>query len=257
MRKLWLLAIVMVCAFAFAQVNPMFTGQNVKRGPTSWWGFCGDTTATSGCVASATTTVYDRTSGAHALTWTGTQAGTTNWYNAGNVGPFSGAFNGTDDYANVASFDCIGLSQTTFSIVAWINVSTSGNYQILDCSSTNANYVHFGIYSGQVGWRVVQGANTARRQQTTAQTLTSAGWHCIALTKSGNNDVVVYVDGVVDATRAAQSVDNASVNSVQSTVGRVSVTPFEYFKGTLGPVMVWNYRQLAQQQVVNLCAIHN
>ena len=61
------------------QAPTIFMSQNRDSGLLGEWKLCGDTSATSGCVASSSTMAYDSSGYGLNGTWSGTAGGTTGY----------------------------------------------------------------------------------------------------------------------------------------------------------------------------------
>jgi hypothetical protein len=117
-------------------------------------------------------------------------------------------FDGVDDV--IISTANIGFeSLTDFSLIVSFHadISTAGKV-LVGVGGANAvnDYASVGLRTnGNIYWRTTQTTlgYTATRHVTTGEPV-SNGNHVIVLTKSGDNDVVIYLDGKLQTTRAAQ-----------------------------------------------------
>lgn len=141
------------------------------------------------------------------------------------AGKHSGALNlnGVNEYAIVKSAVLDIPSANGWSITSWAysDRMTTMTGMVTATVTSSANFAYFGVRNGDLLWRVDKAGNTMRRERTTDAPLSNNAWHRIALTKSGNSDVVAYASGIADATRASQGSDSVPAVAGQTLIGRI------------------------------------
>ncbi|MDZ4227746.1 MAG: LamG domain-containing protein [Candidatus Levybacteria bacterium] len=162
------------------------------------------------------------------------------------------SFNGTSDF--ISTTEPFAYSTTSdFSVSVWANWDSvpTGAMAMVAIGQSSANYIYLHVRQNQVGWRVAKTGNTERRQRTTA-TYAANTWHNVVMTKVGNNDIKIYIDGVEDTTREAQASDSPPAVASTMYIGRVNTGDVTlYFQGFLDDVKTYN-RALSATEVLEL-----
>jgi len=170
--------------------------------------------------------VPDRSGNGKTATWNGSGS----HYTAGKLGTWSGQFDGTSDYLNVA-----GSTFTDISVCAWVlsnNPNGVGNPDGLsNILSGNGIINYFSVYSSRVatydgsGWR-----------QGTTNLAASTWYHaCLTLAGSGKS-LKLYTDGNLEYDASGLGI---YTDGTVSFLGRYSVA-MRYLNGKLDDVRVYN-----------------
>lgn len=205
-------------------------------------------------MASSSTTVFDCSGKVNAGTWHGTQAGTTNWYDAGKLGPYAGHFNGTDNYVTLPSANY--QITTNVTITAWIYIgSTVGSRGVIFNDRSTSNGISFNVTStgcgasNQVLFPIVGGGTTTLCGTTV---LSNAMWYFVALTVSGSS-ATLYVNGVAGGTGTLTWTWNNTYVAIGAYPGG---TPSSFFPGAINRVQLYN-RALSAGEIAQLYLVHN
>jgi len=159
---------------------------------------------------------------------------------AGAIGPFTATggtsvyFDGSGDYLSTPSNPAYALSGTSFTIEAWVYVTSSSEpYQaVVKAVGSGSNNLMFIDYSGgSTGVLSSQsGGTVATRSGVTLNT-----WHHLAVVRNGTS-VTCYVNGVGGT---PQTIDPGSSGSVSLLVGYDGGTsPARYFNGYMDDLRV-------------------
>ena len=259
MRKLFI-ALLLFSGIAHGQF-----AKTPTTGLVYWVKICGDTTGSSGCVASSSATVYDSSSGKNNGSWNGSQSGTTNFYSAGKVGPYAGYFNGTNNYISNSALAALNFTNTTpFSACAWVNpTALTGVPTVIAKQQTTTPYPGWlmqVLTSGSLSVYIGSNSTTNLIDVYTGPTLIStATWTHVCFTYSGSSTaagVALYVNGspvtpVVGNNTLSASIANSAIVVVGATSSGLSK-----WVGTLNDVRVYN-RVLTAGEVALLAQIHN
>lgn len=170
--------------------------------------------------------------------WSGTQAGTNGThYSPGKVGPYAGAFDGTDNFINSSSSRVNIVGNITLS--AWINPSAGFGQQGVIC--TDNYYSGFGIYvrhnaGSDIGFQINPNGT---RYNTMVGTLTYGRWSYVAETWNGTN-LNAYINGV--NVYSGQNNNGISPRAVtHMTIGYCGgISAPLYFLGSLDDVRIYN-----------------
>jgi hypothetical protein len=209
----------------------------LSRGPIAYYKLCGDTSSSSGCVPSASTTVYDSGSGGHNGTWSGTQSGTSDWYSAGSAQPYAGAFDGSTDSISTAP----GISPPEMTVVAWVKASAFANaYNSVFSNEDSAGGATLLVKSNGTLAIYLSGSNQASIDYDGAgsHTLTTGQWNCLAFTYRSGGPLVGYVNGVVDDTVATTSAGLLSTSRA-TNIG-ASYFSGRLWSGEIGSVQIYS-----------------
>lgn len=138
-------------------------------------------------------------------------------------------FDGSDDYADVASFS---LGSNSVTVAAWVYLTSwAGSAMIVEKEPVNGDWAL--LYSSSV--LRMRGSGTAPEATTTAPSANA--WHRVAGTITGTS-AAVYVDGVLGGTSASQATTNTTD---VLNFGRYSGSGAGfYLPGSLDDVSVWN-----------------
>ena len=166
-----------------------------------------------------------------------------------NNGKFNKAlsFDGASNYVQTSSPFSISTTDD-WTVSAWIfwKNNLGGADTILGISGANENeciYLHGANTLTDVGWRVEKAGNTTRRQRTSSGKLTTNTWHYVALSKVGNNDVRVFIDGAEDTSaKVAQGSDTLPNTFNETWIGRIKTGDVDLtFNGLIDEVKIYNY----------------
>jgi len=170
-------------------------------------------------------------------TWFGSQAGTSGYYSSGIVGPWSGTFNGTNDYA-VAPFSTLSLPLT---ITAWFQAYATGESGVIVSyldATQGGNW--FGYYLGfgsgnpylEAVYNNTFGSGSSLPDNDT-------NWHNIVAVFNGASSRQIYVDGVAGPVDTS-TIAAASPNQLGFGAAVHQFTVDNYAKGNLDDVRVYN-----------------
>jgi hypothetical protein len=232
-----------------AAQSALFQSMNLASGLVGWWKLCGDTSASSGCAASSGTAVYDSSGYGDNGTWSGTAAGSTGYYSAGNSQPWAGTFNGTNDTiscgTNLAALQF--SSAQSFSVSAWVYLSStiSGWHTVFANSRNLSPYWGLWLNTGQT-----VNFNIGGTTLTTSSGISIGSWHHLVGVSTAGNAFRVYVDGSLAATGG---VPPAATGAGACTIGGDSVS--EYFSGRIQSVRVYN-RALSAAEIAQMYLAH-
>jgi len=240
------------------QAQQMFQAMNYPTGLVGWWKICGDTSATSGCAASSSTTVYDSSQYHNNGTWSGTQGGTTNWYSAGHVGPYAGEIvESPSNVINIAGSSA-WLPSSTITVIAWLDILnfTNPSYGNLLannwCSTPGAWYLGYGGANATARFSVQTSAGGCGTGSASSISALSTGtWYCVAGTFDGTT-TRLYLNGT------AQNSSTASSGQAlyTGTAGLSASTNTGATSYLLNNLQVYN-RALSAGEIAAWCGVHN
>ncbi len=123
--------------------------------------------------------------------------------------PASLALDGINDYAQINAPSAALALSTSFSLTAWVRRTTTGTYDAIYNSGTQANkwWVFIADNSGTKNNALGFGIRGVLEVYST-QSITDTNWHHIAVVKSGDtgNNISFYVDGAAAGTGAVGTV---------------------------------------------------
>lgn len=179
----------------------------------------------------------------------GTVSGNAVYTSSGQVGGAM-AFDGSGDYINVGSSSTLKFSLTDhFTVSAWINVSGTGERQIVANSTGSAPGYQFRVRStGAVRFILVQDGSNFRYSDTS---VLSAGWHHVVGVWNGSS-LTTYVDGTLSSTTGSTGTVTNITSTSNTFIGtRPGLT--NYFNGSIDEVQIYP-RALSIEQIQSLCA---
>lgn len=247
---------------AVVHSQTMFQSLNSPTGLVGWWRLCGDTSATSGCVASSSTAAYDASGYGNNGSWSGTQTGATGWYSAGKVGPWAGAFDGSTDYLAVA--DATILKPASFTVSAWIymtaNTTAAVYYPIGKCGTgvcssgwalgVAGTFHTLTGCSGVTNGTLYLAAMGSGNVVCTTATLPLNTWVFIAATYSSGT-AKLYINGSSQSTTG--STGAFSQAAVPFSIGIANTF---YFPGRIDDVRLYN-RALSAGEIAQMALAHD
>ena len=148
------------------------------------------------------------------------------------------SFDGTDDYLLKSSTLLDPISVNSFAISVWVNHTGIGQQTIVADTTDGSNYIYLHAQEdGNVAWNVTKTGNTQRRQRTSDTPLT-AGYHNIVFYKANNDDIILYIDGVLNTSRTNHFSDTSpNTDSDTLQIGRApNTTDRAYFGGIIDEV---------------------
>lgn len=155
----------------------------------------------------ASSTAYDESGNGINGTWSGTQAGTSGYYSAGNNQSYAGAFNGSNDYILAASSSWSTLTNTmTVSMWYYANSFATNNYLISDNDPTGFGFRQYG------GNMRIDGAGSYSCEFP-GYAISLNTWQFITavVTPSGaGTSWSIYKNGVLQSTSSCSNMSNAS-----------------------------------------------
>ena len=158
------------------------------------------------------TVAYDWSGSNATGTWNGNASGTSGYYSAGKPEGWAGSFDGSTDYVSVPNVNQYNFSNTTFTVVAWINTTSSAGGFI---SSVSANSGGWGVavsLFGTTGTLTVVLKDSSNNQSMTANTnqLVDTGlWTqvvAVITTNTSNangNSATFYINGSLASSTTA------------------------------------------------------
>jgi hypothetical protein len=237
----------------------MFRSLNYPTGLAGWWKLCGDTSATSGCNASSSTTVFDSSGYGYTGTFSGTCSGSSPYcYSTTNkMGPYSGSFDGSTNYI-VTGLTSALAPVSAGTITFWMYPTAFANYSS-PVSNGNVNTdrsgVNFYFHStGSFTYEVCSASGYSRG--TWASNLSANAWYFVAGTWNGSS-VVLYVNGGTSSgSTATQNYTVAPGYSL--TIGDDGARSLSgnHFKGYITDVRVYN-RALSAGEIAQMYLAHN
>ncbi|MFA5431487.1 MAG: LamG-like jellyroll fold domain-containing protein [Candidatus Paceibacterota bacterium] len=116
------------------------------------------------------------------------------------------------DYVTIAPFNYAEVND--FSIGAWVNWSgfSGGNFAPIYLSYTSSTSTGIEIGMGGSGnfiWDIRKSGNIVRRQYTSDIVVPKNIWKYVTVTKIGDNDVVIYIDGVKNMSTRIAATQNS------------------------------------------------
>ncbi len=202
--------------------------------PIGFWKMCGDTSSTSGCVASSSTVVYDSGSLANNGAQTGTAAGTSFYYSTGYSEAYAGYFNGTNDSIVVPESSSYNVSSLT--VTAWINTSTTSGTPTMVCRDnlSSSREFQFRLSSG-VPQAILFISGTTKSLTATASVATGT-WTHVALVWTGTT-AYLYANGV----QVAAAAYSGSLSAGTGDGIRIGSCAGSYlFTGLINNVRIYN-----------------
>jgi len=160
-------------------------------------------------------------------------------------------FDGVNDY--VSSNNPISHGNQ-FTYEAWINTTSPNDWGgIMATSSTSgqAQWVQFTLTnSGRLKVEVVDDASNNKWYEGTTTLINDGNWHHVAVTYDGNNNLVLYVDGIIQALfkQNDQTLGSITINSTLYVGAERSLGPRYY--GSIDEARIWT-RALCQGEIQN------
>jgi len=161
---------------------------------------------------------------------------------------------GTDDHIVIIDDNALDFGTSTdFSIEAWINFSSSDNYDGIVCKATsedseNWTGYQFLLYENKIALELNNGNEDNLLGPPTGQggflgstAMNTGTWHHVAITVSrSTNTVKFYVDGVEDASVSDSKVGSNDLdNSANLYIGKERTSDY-YYNGHIDEVRIWN-----------------
>ncbi len=195
------------------------------------------------------TVAYDSSGHGNNGTWSGTQAGTSGYYSAGQNQTWAGAFDGSNDYIQIPYSSLYNFGSNSFSFSFWFYIAgaVAGPNEILASQAVgNSGCLGWGISTpaNSLDYWTVNGSSGGARYPFLAPTSTWA-FGTFVVNTTGNT-VTVYIDG----TRVGQGSPSAGGNmgtvnpscsgsNVPIYIGsRTSIDGF--FGGLIGSVRIYS-----------------
>lgn len=129
-------------------------------------------------------------------------------------------------------------------MVAWVKIRGGGTLMVANQNSgdhpedTNISlgngYVHLAAND--------EDGNKWTRFQASSALLTAKVWHQVAVTRTGNDSAVFYVDGVAQTspTKSCGSKCGGLHGALPTTIGKAALTGGKYFSGAIDQMRVWS-----------------
>ena len=253
MKRLFVILILLLPLNGPAQ-QPMFQSENFPTGLLARWNLCGDTSATSGCAASSSTTVYDSSENGIIGTWSGTAAGSTGYYSAGHTGPWAGYFNGTN---NAIAFGNMGLNfSNPWSACAWVNLRSLGTTPqvILQVgTATSGESVQLLVNSTNGFYLDTWGPVSTLISHSVPSTST---WYDVCFVINSTSTASIYVNGTAVVTAGAFSTSSVAGYSGNFIGNYGAVSGSNTLIGSINFVSIYN-RALSAGEIAAMALSHN
>jgi hypothetical protein len=159
-------------------------------------------------------------------------------------------FDGSNDYVYTSS-PIVHNNQFTYE--AWINAPTPNDWGgIMTTSSLASNqWVQFTLTNGgRLKVEVVDDAGNNKWYEGTTTLINDGNWHHVATTYDGNNNLSLFVDGILqsvfmqnDGTLGAITINASLFVGAERNLG-------PHFNGSIDEARVWN-RALCQGEIIN------
>ncbi|HQN73768.1 MAG TPA: LamG domain-containing protein, partial [bacterium] len=156
------------------------------------------------------------------------------------------SFDGTDDYVSFASGNSPAYNNTSMTVEAWINSSsTNTEEEILGWGSeVDSNVVEFRMSSGKLefgmdvsGWQSVTGNKN----------INDGEWNHVSFVKNGNS-VSLYVNGILDSQGTVTFSPSVTVMTIGNLYQNGSHQSGRYeFPGKIDEVRIWNTARTASE----------
>ena len=191
----------------------------------------------------AGSTAYDYSGNNATGSWSGTQAGTNGYYSAGNIGPYAGTFNGSNNYVNTAA-GSLPLGNSPRSVFAWIYPTTGTPGGPIECygQPTTAEWSRLAIDFGHLYF-----SGDGDDFQTSLNPTTRT-WQFVGYTYNGGTSVTIYYDGQSQTHTLGQALNTILPGSDAADIGKASDGNDGYFQGLIDDVRVYN-RALSAAEV--------
>jgi hypothetical protein len=179
--------------------------------------------------------------------WLGTATGTSGYYSAGKVGPWTGVFDGTTTYVSNVGNAAVFKLTTGMTLVAWVKLNASSTDEKV--ISKRPSYA-LAVYSNNVPETEIFIASTSydTRSGGAGTTLLNGVWYQLAGTYDGTL-VKTYVNGVLDRQISAPgSMDNTTF---VLNIGKTADSAANYFNGFIDDPRVYN-RALSASEIAAL-----
>ncbi|MBT9315774.1 Calx-beta domain-containing protein [Leptothoe spongobia] len=191
----------------------------------------------------------DETSGDNAEDSIGTNDGTLipappngpTWVNGQVNGGL--AFDGSDDFVDIADDDVLDIGAKDFSISLWVRIQPDSEGTILDKRVATSGPLQGYVLThnnGQLGFQMADGTNVVNYQSNGA--IVDLDWHQITVTIGRDNPRggLFYIDGVEDGGFDPTSTQGSLGNPSDLLFGRNSDNPvLNYFEGALDEVKLF------------------
>ncbi len=166
--------------------------------------------------------------------------------------PGSLALNGTTDYAQIDAPTAALALSTSFTVTGWVRRTTTGTYDAIYDSGTQANKWWIFIADGSAGKDNKLGfGKRGIAEFYSTQSIIDTNWHHIAVVKNGDagNNLSFYVDGAPAGTAAVGSVSTPSGSARIGALLDGSVSA--QFGGNIDDLRVYN-RALSAAEITRL-----
>jgi hypothetical protein len=161
-------------------------------------------------------------------------------WGVGNFGLSDLVFTAADSqYVTIGNKAALDLHASVMTILGWVYVNTlSGNQEIIANSSADTTFYSFGLRVNSTG-HLVTFANGAGSAITSTSALTAAGWHQVALVRSGSAGAwtyTFYLDGVAVGATAT----GANPDANQITIYGAYVPSANFLDGAIDHLIIYN-----------------
>jgi hypothetical protein len=173
---------------------------------------------------------------------------------AGGLQKNAVSLNGSSQYVRLPSGIVTGL--TSFSISAWVNLSTGATWsRIFDFGTGTTAYMFLTPTSGAGARFSITTGGYAQEQQVNAGAPATGSWQLVAVTVAANTGIL-YVNGAEVARNMSMTLNPASLGTTtQNWLGRSQYGGDPYLTGRLDNFRIYN-RALSASEVQTLYAGH-
>jgi hypothetical protein len=147
----------------------------------------------------------------------------------------------SQQYASLPAGIVNGL--TNFTIMAWVNLTSSANWiRLFDFGNNTTSYMFLTPQNGgdgKVRFAITTGGSGAEQRINSSTTLSLGAWHQVAVTLNSGTGIL-YVDGVAVGTNSSMTLTPSSLGStVKNYIGK-SQFPDSYLNGSLDEFRIYN-----------------
>ncbi len=167
-------------------------------------------------------------------------------------------FDGINDYVDVNN--TLGNFGTgNFTLEAWVRTTGTSSQTIVAKrnATRDGNYFRMTVTATGKASIEIDESNTSNYTYVTGGTTINDGkWHHVAGVRNGTQ-LLIYVDGLSDATAATINANPNINNSFSFTFGRYldGAIPREFFSGSMDEVRIWNTARTANEIATNRLGI--
>jgi hypothetical protein len=138
----------------------------------------------------------------------------------------------------------IAAALTNFTIEAWVNLSSTANWnRVFDFGNNTTTYMFLTPQNGTTGmarFAITTSGGGGEQQITGTSALTAGVWNHVAVTRNGNAGIL-YVNGVAVATNSAMTLSPSNLGStINNYLGRSQYSADPYLNGVVDEFRIYN-----------------